>query len=147
MAYVTVPKDITKVKTKAMFGLTKRQLVCFAPAILLGVPLFFLLRTPAGNGVAALCMIVVMLPFFLMGMYEKNGQPMEKLVKNYVQVQFLRPKQRPYKTNNFYTALARQAKLDKEVKSIVHKTKITNSAFPRREAANRHRHSQSEANG
>ena len=29
MAYVPVPKDLTKVKTKVMFNLTKRQLVCF----------------------------------------------------------------------------------------------------------------------
>ena len=29
MAYVPVPKDLTKVKTKVAFNLTKRQLVCF----------------------------------------------------------------------------------------------------------------------
>lgn len=29
MAYVNVPKDLSKVKTKVMFNLTKRQLVCF----------------------------------------------------------------------------------------------------------------------
>ena len=29
MAYVTVPKDLTHVKSKVLFGLTKRQLVCF----------------------------------------------------------------------------------------------------------------------
>lgn len=29
MAYVNVPKDLTKVKTKVLFNLTKRQLICF----------------------------------------------------------------------------------------------------------------------
>lgn len=29
MAYVTVPKDLSKIKTKVFFGLTKRQLICF----------------------------------------------------------------------------------------------------------------------
>ena len=29
MAYVPVPKDLTKVKTKVAFNLTKRQLICF----------------------------------------------------------------------------------------------------------------------
>ena len=43
MAYVTIPKDLTKVKSKVMFGLTKRQLICFGAAALIGVPLFFLL--------------------------------------------------------------------------------------------------------
>ena len=38
MAYVPVPKDLTKVKTKVAFNLTKRQLVCFGGGALLGVP-------------------------------------------------------------------------------------------------------------
>ena len=45
MAYVTIPKDLTKVKSKVMFGLTKRQLICFGAAALIGVPLFFLLKS------------------------------------------------------------------------------------------------------
>lgn len=72
MAYVTVPKDLSKIKTKVFFGLTKRQLVCFTPAVLLGVPLFFLLKEPAGNSTATLCMMMVMLPFFLLAMYDKK---------------------------------------------------------------------------
>ena len=59
MAYVPVPKDLTKVKTKVAFNLTKRQLVCFGCGALIGVPLFFLLRGPAGNSVAAMCMMLV----------------------------------------------------------------------------------------
>ena len=55
MAYVPVPKDLTKVKTKVAFNLTKRQLVCFGSGALIGVPLFFLIRGPAGNSAAALC--------------------------------------------------------------------------------------------
>ena len=55
MAYVPVPKDLTKVKTKVAFNLTKRQLVCFGGGALIGVPLFFLLRGPVGNSVAAMC--------------------------------------------------------------------------------------------
>lgn len=49
MAYVPVPKDLTKVKTKVMFNLTKRQLICFTGGALIGVPLFFLLRKPTGK--------------------------------------------------------------------------------------------------
>ena len=79
MAYVPVPKDLTKVKTKVMFNLTKRQLVCFGSGALLGVPLFFLLKGPVGTSTAAMCMVVLMLPFFLLAMYEKNGQPLEKI--------------------------------------------------------------------
>ena len=48
-----------------MFNLTKRQLICFTGGALIGVPLFFLLRKPTGNSVAAMCMMLVMLPFFM----------------------------------------------------------------------------------
>lgn len=73
MAYVTVPKDLSRVKTKVLFNLTKRQLVCFGGGALIGVPLFFLLKGQAGTSVAALCMVLVMLPFFLLGVYEKTA--------------------------------------------------------------------------
>ena len=119
MAYVPVPKDLTKVKTKVAFNLTKRQLVCFGCGALIGVPFFFLLRGPAGNSVAAMCMMLVMLPFFMLAMYEKHGQPLEKIVGNILKVAVIRPKQRPYRTNNFYAVLERQANLDKEVYDIV----------------------------
>ena len=37
MPYVPVPKDLTKVKTKLAFNLTKRQLICFSLAGLVGL--------------------------------------------------------------------------------------------------------------
>ena len=123
MAYVPVPKDLTKVKTKVAFNLTKRQLVCFTGGALLGVPLFFLLRGSAGNSTAALCMMFVMLPFFMLAMYEKHGQPLEKIVGNIIRVTVIRPRLRPYRTNNFYAVLKRQEMLDKEVYDIVHRNK------------------------
>lgn len=119
MAYVPVPKDLTNVKTKVMFNLTKRQLICFGGGALIGVPLFFFLQKPLGNSSASLCMILVMLPFFLLAMYEKNGQPLEKVLGNILRVCFLRPKQRPYRTNNFYAALERQDKLDILAKKLL----------------------------
>ena len=104
-AYISVPRDLTKVKSKVAFNLTKRQLLCFGTAALIGVPLFFVLRDSGGNTAATLGMMAVMLPAFFLGMYEKNGQPMEKLLSYYVQSRFVRPKIRPYKTNNYYAIL------------------------------------------
>ena len=60
MAYVTVPKDLTKVKSKVVFGLTKRQLICFGGALLIGVPLFFLIRGRVPTSAAALIMVFAM---------------------------------------------------------------------------------------
>ena len=119
MAYVPVPKDLSKVKTKVAFNLTKRQIVCFAAALILGLPLFFLLKDSAGTSLATLVMIVIMLPCFLMAMYEKHGQPLEVVVKNIIQTKFVRPKERPYQTENFYAVLEKQRKLEKEGSAIV----------------------------
>ena len=105
MAYVSIPTDLNRVKSKVLLNLTKRQLICFGCGALVGVPLFFLLKKPLGNSSAAMVMMVVMLPAFLMAMYEKNGQPMEIVLRNIFRVCFLRPKQRPYKTNNFYATI------------------------------------------
>ena len=120
MAYVPVPKDLTKVKTKVAFNLTKRQLVCFGGGALIGVPLFFLLKEPVGTSTATMCMVLVMLPCFLLAMYEKNGQPLEKIIGNMLKVSVIRSKKRPYRTNNFYAVLERQDKLDEEVYHIVY---------------------------
>ena len=123
MAYVPVHKDLTTVKTKVMFNLTKRQLICFGAGAAVALPLFFLCKSCMNTSVASLIMIIVLLPFMLLAMYEKNGQPLEKIVRNIIQVCFLRPKHRPYMTNNFYTVLERQENLDKEVYSIVNPKK------------------------
>ena len=126
MPYVTVPKDVTKVKTKVLFNLTKRQLICFGGGLLIGVPLFFLTRGPLGNTTATMLMIFSMVPAFLLAMYERNGQHLEVVLRNMIRSVFLRPKKRLYRTNNFYAVIDRQNKLDKEVYRIVHKEETVN---------------------
>ena len=106
-AYISVPRDFSKVKSKVAFNLTARQLICFGAAALIGVPLFFVLRDSGGNTAATLGMMAVMLPAFFLGMYEKNGQPAEKLLRYYLQARFVRPKVRPYQTRNYYALLVK----------------------------------------
>ena len=118
MPFVPVPKDLTRVKTKVAFNLTKRQRVCFGAGGLVGIPTYLFSRASLGNETAALLMIGLMLPFFFFGIYEKDGQPLEKILKHFVYAQFLTPKERPYQTNNLYAALMRQAGYDKEVSKI-----------------------------
>ena len=122
MAYIPVPKDLSAVKTKVFFNLTKRQIICFGSGALISVPLFFMLKGVIVTSTAVLVMIFVMLPFFLLAMYERNGQPLEKVLRNMVNVIFVRPKQRPYRTKNFYACLMKQEKLLEEVQNRVEKT-------------------------
>ena len=119
MAYVPVPKDLSRIKTKVALNLTKRQIICFAVALIIGLPLFFLLKDSAGTSLAAFVMILVMLPCFLIAMYEKHGQPLEVVARNIIQTRFIRPKERLYQTENLYAVIERQRKLEKEVSAIV----------------------------
>ena len=108
MAYVQVPKDLTRVKTKVMFNLTKRQLICFSLAGIVGIPFYLLTRHALGATLSACMMIVPVLPFFLFAMYEKDGRPLEKVLMNIIQMKFQRPGIRPYKTENFYSAIQKE---------------------------------------
>lgn len=67
MAFVSVPKDLTKVKNKIIFNLTKRQLICFGIAAAVGLPFYFLSRGIIGSSNAATGMCLLMLPAFLFG--------------------------------------------------------------------------------
>lgn len=97
-----IPKDLTKVKNKVMFNLTKRQLICFGTAAVIGLPIYFLTKDYIGTTNAATIMISMMVPAFLFAMYEKNGQPLEQLLLNIIRQKFLRPKIRVYETKNIY---------------------------------------------
>ena len=125
MAYVPVPKDFSKIKTKLALNLTKRQIICFSLAGICGVPVYLLTKAGLGTDVAATLMIIVMLPFFFFAMYEKDGQPLEVVVEHFIQTKFVRPKVRPYQTDNYYDALMRQYKLEKEVERIVFQKEAT----------------------
>ena len=122
-AYISVPRDLTRVKSKVLFGLTKRQIVCFGTGALIGVPVYFFVRGSGNLSLAALAMIVVMLPFFFFGLYERNGQPPEVVARHFYQARFVRPKVRPYQTYNYYAALLRQADAQEEVTRIVQKAR------------------------
>lgn len=81
MAYVTIPKDLSKVKNKVFLNLTKRQLVCMGFA--------------AG-------MVLLMLPEFFFALYEKNGMHLETILTNFISVRFKRPAVRRYEIENLY---------------------------------------------
>ena len=95
MFYIPIQKDFSKVKNKVALGLTKRQLTCFALAALAGIPTYLLLKKVISVDIAGVIMIIVMLPFFLFALYEKDGQPLEEVLKNVIKEKYIRPQIRP----------------------------------------------------
>ena len=102
MAFVSVPKDLTKIKNKVALNLTKRQIVCLAIAAAVGLPFYFLTRKYIGTSNAATGMVLLMLPAFLFAMYEKDGLPLEKVLLNIINVKLKRPAVRRYEIKNIY---------------------------------------------
>ena len=102
MAFVNVPKDLTKVKSKLIFNLTKRQLLCFSIGAAVGLPFYFLTRNAIGTSLAATGMVLLMMPAFLFAMYEKDGLPLEKIIGNVIRTKYKRGTVRKYEFTNRY---------------------------------------------
>lgn len=120
---VPVPKDLSGIKTKVALNLTKRQIICFSGAAITGVPLYFLTKGVFGTQAAALIMVGVMLPFFFLAMYERDGFPAEKLLYFMIRQKMLTPGIRPFKSENLYEQLEEREKIKKEVRYLEEKAK------------------------
>ena len=100
---VDVAKDPKAIKSKFIGNFTKRQVICF--------------------GAAALMMVAVMLPFFFIAMYEKDGVPAEQYLKQVIEMKFIRPGIRRYKVENLYEQLRERESMEKEVEALECKQK------------------------
>ena len=105
MAFVSVPKDLNKVKTKVALNLTTRQLISFSIAAVIGFPVYWFTRGTIGNDIAVFLMIGCVLPFFFVAIFEKDGIVFEKYMGHIIRQKFVYPKVRLYKSQNFYAYL------------------------------------------
>ena len=140
MAFVPVPKDLNRVKTKVMFNLTRRQLICFALAAAVGMPVFFLAKSKLELSAAAMVTVVIMLPFIFFALYEKDGQPAEKILGHVVKTMFLRDRVRPYRTDNLYAVIQREIKEKEElqIEQCSQKSGKAEKGAERRQGVRRH---------
>ena len=122
MAFVSVPKDLTKVKNKVVLNLTKRQIICLTIAAAIGLPFYFLTRGTIGTSNAATGMVLLMLPAFMFAMYEKDGLPLEKILWNIINVKILNPTIRRYEVENLYE-MREQKSVSKDKKGGKHRGK------------------------
>lgn len=111
MAFVPVPKDLSKVKTKVALNLTRRQLISFSLGGLVGFVIYTNTKKLVPSDIALLIMMAGVLPFFFLGVYEKDGLTFEKLIKYYYESKIRNPEVRIYKNENSYEALVKGADL------------------------------------
>ena len=115
MAYVNVPKDLTKVKTKVALNLTKRQLIGFTLAGLIGFPVYLMVKKVLPNDLSMLIMIGVSFPIIFATLYEKDGIYFEKYLK-YIIDKKRQTSIRIYKTECIYDIKKQRKERSKWIK-------------------------------
>lgn len=129
---VTVPKDLNNIRTKVALNLTKRQIICFSAAFAIGIPTYFLTKDFVGIEMASLLMVGLMLPFFVLSEYKKDGFPAEKRIYFMLRQKILTPGIRPYKSENIYKQLERYEKIREEIERLESKAKESKKSSGKR---------------
>ncbi|HWP51240.1 MAG TPA: PrgI family protein [Clostridia bacterium] len=115
MPYVKVPKDLSGVQAKLMFGLTKRLLIVTLLAVVVYLPLYFFARSIIGGWALGVLMLLAAPPF-VWGLYPvRDSRPIEKIVLNYLRVRFFRSRIRPYRTENLYAGMELAGKIQEVI--------------------------------
>ena len=101
MAYVSVPKDLTAIKSKLILGLTAKQLGLIGAGLAVAVPVFFFVN-PRFEGVteAAFLAMLCIFPFAFFGFFERDGLPADRWLYVFLR-KIVWQSKRPYKTQNF----------------------------------------------
>ena len=116
--HVDMVKDPTRVKSRFIGSFTKRQVVCYGIAALIGIPFYLLTKDAIGKETAALFMAMLMFPSIMASIYEKDGLPAEKYVARFVRWRFLRPMKRQYRKENRFEKLEKRRFMEMEVEAL-----------------------------
>lgn len=117
MAYVPAPKDLDKIKTKVAFNLTIRQLIGFAVAALIGIPVYLTVKKYLPNDVSTIFLLVSTLPIFYITFFDKDGLTFEKYFKYYYLHKFYQPQRRVRKEVYLEEKRKANAKLKSDAKT------------------------------
>lgn len=102
--YIKIPRDLNDLKEKVMFGLTKRQLICLGAAAAIAIPLYYYIYKTLGTDDAIRIAGIAAAPAVFFGFYIKNGIPLEKLLKFFLEF-MKKPKKITYRSVNIFTAI------------------------------------------
>ncbi|MCR4929113.1 MAG: PrgI family protein [Lachnospiraceae bacterium] len=118
-----IPGDLSKVKQKVALNLTARQLVCFGIGFAAAIPVFFVVKKPLGMEMGAFTCMLVCIPFFILGMYEKNGLSAEKIFFFAFRQKYLRVAKRPKVVITKQEEIERMESVRKEIEELESKAK------------------------
>lgn len=118
---VSIPKELKTIKSKLVFGLTKRQLIGFSIALAMGLPAFFLLKSFSLD-IALYGLFFTACPAIFITIFTKDGMPAETWIKLYLEYKYLNPQKRYFKVSKRNVKVAAERNMMNE-KRKVRKTK------------------------
>lgn len=96
MIEIKIPKEIREYKEKLVFGLTVRQCVSVAAALIICVPLYIFGKDFIGEDLVGWVVILIAAPIFGFGFFKYNGMTFEKFVALMYRQKWAEPQKRSY---------------------------------------------------
>lgn len=96
MIEIKIPKEINEYKEKFLFGLTVRQFVSVAVALVICVPSFIFGKNVLGEDLMSWIIILIAVPIFGYGFFNFNGMPFEQFVIVLYRQKWAEPQKRKY---------------------------------------------------
>ena len=102
MIEIKIPKEINEYKEKFLFGLTVRQFVSVAVALVICVPSFIFGKEILGDDLMSWIIILIAVPIFGYGFFNFNGMPFEQFVMVLYRQKWAEPQKRKYEELPLY---------------------------------------------
>ncbi|MGG0259910.1 PrgI family protein [Bacillus mycoides] len=118
---VSIPKELKNIKSKLFLGLTKRQLIGFSIALVISLPVFFLLKSFSLD-VALFGLFFTACPVIFATIFTKDGMSAETWMKLYIEYKYLNPQKRTFRVSKRNGKVAAERNMMNE-KRKVRKTK------------------------
>ena len=110
---VDIPKELKSIKSKLFFGLTKRQLIGFGIAAVLGIGMFLMLKGISSD-VAMYGLFLMSAPVIFITIFTKDGLPAEEWIKLWIEYNYISTPKRYFKVSKKNVWLAKERKIFKE---------------------------------
>ena len=99
---VKIPKEVRQHKESIFFGLSVRQFICSAFAVVIAAAVFLLLGNTVGKEIAGWGCILAAAPFAIAGYFSYNGMTLEQFVWVFLKSEILCAGSRPFIAENFH---------------------------------------------
>ena len=110
---VKIPKEVRQHTESIFFGLSARQFICSALAVITAVVVYLVADNVLGKETASWLCILAAAPIAVAGFFRYNGMTFEQLVRAVIKSQFLCAGERRFESENiYYSMLDRKEKID-----------------------------------